>query len=134
VHVFERTNARGLSSEELPYRPGLATIDVSFISLSKVLPAVAACLPPGGEVLALVKPQFELGRDRVKGGVVRSAEERREALVSVARAAEGIGLAFKGFASSGLPGPKGNRETFVWCVGGARADRSIDSAARGVDA
>ncbi|HKH14455.1 MAG TPA: TlyA family RNA methyltransferase [Solirubrobacterales bacterium] len=116
VEVMERVNARHLSPDDLPYRPDLATIDVSFISLSKVLSAVAVCLAPGGEILALVKPQFELGRGRVRGGVVRSAEERREALSTVARAARDAELAVKGFASSGLPGPKGNRETFIRCA------------------
>ena len=78
--VIERRNARDLSPAELPYRPGLATIDVSFISLAKVLRRVAGCLAPDGELLALVKPQFELGRGRVKGGVVRDPADRREAL------------------------------------------------------
>src|SRR3954451_730329 len=112
VEVMERVNARNLKPDDLSYRPDLATIDVSFISLAKVLPAVAACTNEGGEILALVKPQFELGRGRVRGGVVRSAEERREAMLNVARAANEAGVAVKGFAPSGLPGPKGNRETF----------------------
>jgi 23S rRNA (cytidine1920-2'-O)/16S rRNA (cytidine1409-2'-O)-methyltransferase len=71
VTVVERVNARTLSPADLPFRADLATIDVSFISLAKVLPAVATCLAPGGEVLAMVKPQFELGRARVGKGVVR---------------------------------------------------------------
>jgi 23S rRNA (cytidine1920-2'-O)/16S rRNA (cytidine1409-2'-O)-methyltransferase len=115
VDVVERTNARELRAADLPYEPELATVDVSFISLAKVLPAVVACLAPGGEIVALVKPQFELGKGRVRGGVVRSASERREALLAVAGAARDVGLAVRGFASSGLPGPKGNRETFIWC-------------------
>ena len=133
VHVIERKNARELAPADLPYRPDLATIDVSFISLAKVLPAVAGCLAPGGEILALVKPQFELGRGRVRGGVVRSADDRREALVSVAEAAVEIGLAFRGFASSGLRGPKGNRETFVWCAAEGPGERDVESAAREVE-
>src|SRR3954465_12153490 len=104
VEVLERVNARNLNPDELPYRADLATIDVSFISLTKVLPAVAACLEEGGEALALVKPQFELGRGRVRGGVVRSSEERREALLTVAHAARDSGLSVRGFAPSGLPG------------------------------
>jgi 23S rRNA (cytidine1920-2'-O)/16S rRNA (cytidine1409-2'-O)-methyltransferase len=118
VHVIERVNARELKPSDLPFAPSLATIDVSFISLTKVLPPVAGCLAPGGEMLAMVKPQFELGRERVGKGVVRDAADRREAILAVARAAEAIGLPVRGFASSGLPGPKGNRETFVWCGGG----------------
>jgi 23S rRNA (cytidine1920-2'-O)/16S rRNA (cytidine1409-2'-O)-methyltransferase len=118
VTVLERLNARGVTPVDLPFAPQLATVDVSFISLAKVLPAVAACLAPGGEILAMVKPQFELGRERVRKGVVRDAGDRREAILGVARAAAELGLAVRGFASSGLPGPKGNRETFVWCGSG----------------
>ena len=118
VYVIERLNARAIEPADLPFVPSLATIDVSFISLAKVLPAVVRCLEPHGEVLAMVKPQFELGRERVGRGVVRSAADRREAILGVAGAAQGLGLAIRGFASSGLPGPKGNRETFVWCGDG----------------
>jgi len=122
VSVMERTNARALTPELLAPAlgspdalPDLATIDVSFISLSKVLGAVICCLAGGYDVLALVKPQFELGRGRVgKGGVVRDPEDRRETLISVGRAALELGAAVRGYHSSGLPGPKGNRETFVW--------------------
>src|SRR6476646_8977482 len=77
VHVIERLNARELAPVDLPFAPSLATVDVSFISLTKVLPAVARCLEPGGEVLAMVKPQFELGRERVGKGVVRDPAGRR---------------------------------------------------------
>jgi 23S rRNA (cytidine1920-2'-O)/16S rRNA (cytidine1409-2'-O)-methyltransferase len=133
VHVIERTNARELTPADLPFRPDFATIDVSFISLARVLPAVAGCLSPAGELLALVKPQFELGRGRVKGGVVRSPDDRREALLSVAQAAHGIGLAIRGFASSGLPGPKGNRESFVWCSADGAGIEDLEIAAREVE-
>jgi 23S rRNA (cytidine1920-2'-O)/16S rRNA (cytidine1409-2'-O)-methyltransferase len=122
VHVLERVNARSLEPAALAYVPDLAVLDVSFISLRKVLGAVLACLAPGYDVLALVKPQFELGRARVgKGGVVRDAADRREALVSVGESALELGAAVVGFHSSGLPGPKGNRETFVWLADPARA-------------
>jgi len=114
VLVLERRNARELEPQELPFAPQLATIDVSFISLAKVIPAVARCLAADGELLALVKPQFELGRGRVgRGGVVRSPAERREAIALAAEAAGVAGLTVRGFASSGLTGPKGNRETFL---------------------
>ena len=130
VTVIERLNARDLAPADLPFIPDLATIDVSFISLGKVLPAVARCLAPGGEVLAMVKPQFELGRERVRKGVVRGVADRREAVLGVATAARDLGLAVRGFASSGLPGPKGNRETFVWCgQGGEVADLEASVAA-----
>ena len=135
VHVVERTNARSIVPADLPFVPALATIDVSFISLVKVMPAVAECVAPEGHVLAMVKPQFELGRARVKAGVVRDAADRREALVSVATAAAELGLAVYGFASSDLPGPKGNRETFVWAVrGGSGLDaEGIERAALEVE-
>jgi len=123
VTVIERLNARALESGDLPFAPELAVIDVSFISLTKILPAVARCLDPAGEVLAMVKPQFELGRDRVGKGVVRDAADRREAILGVAEAARGLDFAVRGFASSGLPGPKGNLETFVWS---ARTGAGID--------
>jgi 23S rRNA (cytidine1920-2'-O)/16S rRNA (cytidine1409-2'-O)-methyltransferase len=128
VRVMERTNARALTSamlaedpvgEDAP--PDLATIDVSFISLAKVLGPVLACLAAEHDVLALVKPQFELGRGRVgKGGVVREADDRREALIGVGEAALALGEVVLGYYSSGLPGPKGNRETFVWLAAGGR--------------
>jgi 23S rRNA (cytidine1920-2'-O)/16S rRNA (cytidine1409-2'-O)-methyltransferase len=133
VTVMERVNARGLTPDQLKYAPDLATVDVSFISLGKVLPAVAGCLAPSGELLAMVKPQFELGRDEVgRGGVVRSAEDRRRALVSVAGLAPSLGLRFQGFASSGLPGPKGNRETFAR-LGHGEPIADIEAAALATD-
>ena len=128
VTVVERHNARGLQPTDLPFAPELATVDVSFISLAKVLPAVTRCLAPGGEVLAMVKPQFELGRERVGRGVVRGAGDRREAILTVALAARDLGLPVRGFASSGLPGPKGNRETFVWCGGGGATLTDLEAA------
>jgi 23S rRNA (cytidine1920-2'-O)/16S rRNA (cytidine1409-2'-O)-methyltransferase len=101
--------------------PDLATIDVSFISLTKVLGAALSCLAPGYDALALIKPQFEVGRAQVgKGGVVRDAGLRRSALVSVGEAALALGVGVLGFQSSGLPGPKGNVETFIWLADPAR--------------
>jgi 23S rRNA (cytidine1920-2'-O)/16S rRNA (cytidine1409-2'-O)-methyltransferase len=117
---------------DLPFAPSLATIDVSFISLAKVLPAVARCLGPGGEMLAMVKPQFELGKSRVGRGVVRDPADRREAILKVADAAAATGLSVRGFASSGLPGPKGNRETFVWCGGEGPEVEDLEAAVAAV--
>jgi 23S rRNA (cytidine1920-2'-O)/16S rRNA (cytidine1409-2'-O)-methyltransferase len=133
VTVVERRNARELQPADLPFAPELATVDVSFISLAKILPAVARCLAPGGEVLAMVKPQFELGRERVGKGVVRDAGDRREAILTVALAARDLGLPVRGFASSGLPGPKGNRETFVWCGGGGATLADLEAAILGAE-
>ena len=121
VTVLDRTNARSLRLQDLPYAPDLVVADVSFISLTKVLPAVLACCAPRYEALAMVKPQFEVGRERIgKGGVVREAADRRAALTAVADAAAGLGASVLGFAPSGLPGPKGNRETFLWLAEAAR--------------
>jgi 23S rRNA (cytidine1920-2'-O)/16S rRNA (cytidine1409-2'-O)-methyltransferase len=128
VYVVERLNARAMEPADIPFLPALATVDVSFISLTKVLPAVARCLAPGGGVLAMVKPQFELGKERVGRGVVRNAADRREAIVKVAEAVRELGLPVRGFASSGLPGPKGNRETFVWCGGDGAEVEDIKAA------
>jgi 23S rRNA (cytidine1920-2'-O)/16S rRNA (cytidine1409-2'-O)-methyltransferase len=133
VTVIERLNARALAPADLPFAPSLATVDVSFISLTKILPAVARCLAPGGEALAMVKPQFELGRDRVGRGVVRDAGDRREAILIVADAARELGLSIRGFASSGLPGPKGNRETFVWCGGEGPEVEDLEAAIRAAE-
>jgi 23S rRNA (cytidine1920-2'-O)/16S rRNA (cytidine1409-2'-O)-methyltransferase len=133
VTAIERLNARELIPADLPFEPRLATVDVSFISLAKVLPAVAACLALGGEVLAMVKPQFELGRERVGKGVVRDPADRREAVLGVARAAQAMGLTVLGFAASGLPGPKGNRETFVWCGAGHVGLADLETAVAEVE-
>lgn len=136
VTVIERRNARALEPDELPYRPDLVVIDVSFISLAKVLPAVLGATAERFDCLALVKPQFEVGREKVgKGGVVRSADDRRAALVGAAAAARELGAAVLGFASSGLPGPKGNRESFVWLAERERDGdvADVEAAAREVE-
>jgi 23S rRNA (cytidine1920-2'-O)/16S rRNA (cytidine1409-2'-O)-methyltransferase len=139
VHVLERTNARALTPQMLPFVPDLAVIDVSFISLAKVLAAVLACMAGEYDVLALVKPQFEVGRARVgKGGVVREAEDRRAALLGAGEAAVALGATVLAYHSSGLPGPKGNRETFMWLAesarGGAGSDRgALERMAREVE-
>jgi 23S rRNA (cytidine1920-2'-O)/16S rRNA (cytidine1409-2'-O)-methyltransferase len=142
VVVMERTNARELDRAALPASgegaqelPDLATIDVSFISLAKVLPAVIGCLAPRHDVLALVKPQFEVGRERVgKGGVVRDAADRRAALLAVGEAALALGSSVQAYVASGLPGPKGNLETFVWLSdpagGGTRDPGALAALAR----
>jgi 23S rRNA (cytidine1920-2'-O)/16S rRNA (cytidine1409-2'-O)-methyltransferase len=114
VSVIERSNARNLSPGLLPYAPELIVVDVSFISLRTVLPPVLACAAVRFDALALVKPQFEVGRGNVgKGGVVRDPAPRVRALVQVGQAALSAGASVLGYWSSGLPGPKGNRETFI---------------------
>jgi 23S rRNA (cytidine1920-2'-O)/16S rRNA (cytidine1409-2'-O)-methyltransferase len=131
VTVIERRNARELTLADLPYRPDLVVIDVSFISLTKVLPAVLNVAAERFDCLALIKPQFEVGREHVgKGGVVRGSEPRRRALVAVGLAARELGAAVLGYASSGLPGPKGNLETFVWLAeDGRNTNIDLDAAA-----
>ena len=136
VTVLERTNARALDAAALPYRPDLVVADVSFISLTKVLPAVLASTSERFDVLVMIKPQFEVGRERVgKGGVVRDPALRREALIAVASSARDQGAAVLGFASSGLPGPAGNRETFAWLAEHGREGAVLDleAAAREVE-
>jgi 23S rRNA (cytidine1920-2'-O)/16S rRNA (cytidine1409-2'-O)-methyltransferase len=146
VSVLERTNARELTAAMLSppggaqqALPDLATVDVSFISLAKILGPVLACLRGPYDVLALVKPQFEVGRGRVgKGGVVRDAGDRRAALVSLGEVALRLGAAVRGYYSSGLPGPKGNRETFIWLAdpataAGADCSSELESMARRVE-
>jgi 23S rRNA (cytidine1920-2'-O)/16S rRNA (cytidine1409-2'-O)-methyltransferase len=114
VTVLEGLNARELVPADLPYEPDLVTIDVSFISLTKLLGAVAAARAAGAPVLAMVKPQFELGRERVgRGGVVRDPALRAEAVLAVSAAAAELGLSTLGVAAAGLPGPKGNVEVFL---------------------
>jgi 23S rRNA (cytidine1920-2'-O)/16S rRNA (cytidine1409-2'-O)-methyltransferase len=137
VTVVERTNARSLTPDMLPYAPDLTAIDVSFISLRKVLPAVLACAAERYDCMAMVKPQFEVGRGRVgKGGVVRDESARREALAAVAAGAVELGAAVLGFVPSGLPGPAGNRETFAWLAEGGRAGAvgDVERALAGVEA
>lgn len=114
VTVIERFNARELTPGDLEYRPELTVIDVSFISLTRILGPVREVTSTDGEVLAMVKPQFELGRKRVgRGGVVRSADDRREAVAGIADFARELGFGLNGIAPTGLPGPKGNLETFI---------------------
>jgi 23S rRNA (cytidine1920-2'-O)/16S rRNA (cytidine1409-2'-O)-methyltransferase len=122
VTVLERTNARALRPQDLPYAPDLLVADLSFISLRKVLPALLACAAERFDALVMVKPQFEAGRERVgSGGVVRDEADRRAALVAVAACARELGAAVLGAVASGLPGPKGNRETFLWLGEAGRA-------------
>jgi 23S rRNA (cytidine1920-2'-O)/16S rRNA (cytidine1409-2'-O)-methyltransferase len=115
VDVRERTNVRHFALGPDEPRFDLVTADVSFISLRVVLPALIDLARPGGQLLLLVKPQFELERGAVgKGGVVRDPELRARAVREVREAAEAAGLRVLGEAESVLAGPKGNREVFVW--------------------
>ena len=129
VRVLDRTNIRNLTLEQIGHPADLMVGDLSFISLKLVLPAIADCLAPGADLLPMVKPQFEVGKDRLgHGGVVRSNELRAEVTADVAAYAQSLGLSVKGVTASGLPGPSGNVEYFLWLVkdGGAGA---LDAAA-----
>ncbi|GAB3843480.1 hemolysin [Micromonospora andamanensis] len=115
VRVFERTNVRTLTPEAIDGPVDLTVADLSFISLRLVLPALAACTRADGDLALMVKPQFEVGRDRVgAGGVVRDPELRAEAVLDVATAAATLRLGLADLAASPLPGPSGNVEFFVW--------------------
>ena len=114
VRVMDRVNARALSPAEFEEPPSLATVDVSFISLEKVLPAVLGVLAEGGEAVVLVKPQFEVGKGQVgKGGVVRDPVRHRQVLERVSAWCENAGWPARGVTASPLVGPKGNREFFL---------------------
>lgn len=113
VVVMERTNARHL--EELPEPIDVVTVDVSFISLDLILPNAVAWLGTEGDVVALIKPQFEAGPDHVeKGGVVRDPEVHRQVLTQVLATAADLGLALRGLMPSPLEGPAGNVEFLAW--------------------
>jgi 23S rRNA (cytidine1920-2'-O)/16S rRNA (cytidine1409-2'-O)-methyltransferase len=115
VTVLERTNARFLTCERLPFRPSFVTADLSFISLTVALGAVLECARAGYRGLVLVKPQFEAGREHVgKGGVVRDREVHRGVLLRVGMWLEEHGAAVLGMCDSGHPGPKGNVEYFAY--------------------
>jgi len=115
VTVRERVNVRYLTAADLPAVPDLAVVDVSFISLRLVLPAIAAVLAPGGDIVALVKPQFEVGRGEVGGGgVVRDPAQHAAVVLAVRACAIGLGLRCLGECPSPILGPKGNREFFLW--------------------
>ncbi len=114
VHVLERTNARHLTPETLPYAPDLVVCDLAFISTALVWSAVAPCLAPGWRALIMVKPQFEAGRQHVgSSGVVRDPDVREAAVHRVADAISAAGGVVRDAADSGVPGPKGNREVFL---------------------
>jgi 23S rRNA (cytidine1920-2'-O)/16S rRNA (cytidine1409-2'-O)-methyltransferase len=115
VRVLDRTNVRILTPDLIGGPVGLTVADLSFISLRTVLPALIACTEPGGDLLPMVKPQFEIGRQRLgSGGVVREPELRLAALHEVTEAAARVGLALHGAVASPAPGPAGNVEYFLW--------------------
>jgi 23S rRNA (cytidine1920-2'-O)/16S rRNA (cytidine1409-2'-O)-methyltransferase len=127
VVVMEKTNARNLPVDSFPESPDLATVDVSFISLEKVLPSVFGVLTSQGEAVVLVKPQFEVGKGQVgKGGVVRDGVHHRAVIARVARFAVLHGWHVRGVTASPLKGPKGNREFFLLLTKTGRTLTELD--------
>jgi 23S rRNA (cytidine1920-2'-O)/16S rRNA (cytidine1409-2'-O)-methyltransferase len=119
VTVLDRVNVRSLTPEQVAPAPDLVVADLSFISLTLVLPALVACAAAEADFLLMVKPQFEVGKDMVGGGVVRDPELRAAAVTAVADAAGQAGLGVRGVTASPLPGPAGNVEYFLWLRRGA---------------
>ena len=119
VTVLDRVNIRSLTPEQVAPLPELVVADLSFISLTLVLPALVRCAVPDADFALMVKPQFEVGRERAGGGVVRDPELRAAAVTSVADAAGSLGLGVAGIIASPLPGPSGNVEYFLWLRRGA---------------
>jgi 23S rRNA (cytidine1920-2'-O)/16S rRNA (cytidine1409-2'-O)-methyltransferase len=120
VTVLDRVNVRQLAPEQVAPAPALVTADLSFISLTLVLPALVACAAPDADFVLLVKPQFEVGKGKVgAGGVVRDQARRAETVESVAAAGLAAGLGTRGVTASPLPGPAGNVEYFLWLRKGA---------------
>ena len=115
VRVIDRTNVRSLTPEMIGGPVDVTVADLSFISLKLVLQALAGCTKDDGDLLPMVKPQFEVGRDRLgRGGVVRDPAHRADAVADVAEFAGGLGWHPVGVATSPLPGPSGNVEFFLW--------------------
>ncbi len=130
VHPIEGVNVRYVEPDSLPFRPSLATIDVSFISLRQVLEKTCACLAPGADIVALVKPQFEIGKGRVgKSGIVRDPAHWDEVLAGLVTFTRERGLGPSGIARSVLPGARGNVEFFLHLRPAAEpaADRALDA-------
>jgi 23S rRNA (cytidine1920-2'-O)/16S rRNA (cytidine1409-2'-O)-methyltransferase len=120
VTVLDRTNVRELEPAGVGDPVELVVADLSFISLRLVLPALARVTDPDGDLVVMVKPQFEVGREALgAGGVVRDPAERAAAVAQVAAGASGLGLGVAGVTASPLPGPAGNVEYFLWLRRGA---------------
>ena len=127
VRLMEGVNARNIERKDFPDPFDMATIDVSFISLGKILPAVAKLIREDGRILALVKPQFELTREDVEsGGIVRNPDNHLRAITQVMEAARASGLAVEDVVASRLRGVEGNREFFLSLRPGATNEASFD--------
>ncbi|MGV8979511.1 MAG: TlyA family RNA methyltransferase [Cellulomonas sp.] len=126
VDAREGVNVRYLRAGDVDPVPGLVVADLSFISLALVLPSLVAVASPDADLVVMVKPQFEVGRERLgSGGVVRDPDLRVEAVLTVARAAIVMGLVVVGVVTSPLPGPSGNIEYFLWLHRGVTTDTEV---------
>lgn len=127
VTVMERTNARYLTADDLPLRPTLGVMDVSFISITKILPAAAAIMGENGEFISLIKPQFEAGRDRVgKKGVVRDAQVHLDVVKEILHFIDAdMGWTAQNLSFSPIKGPEGNIEFLVHILPKERATHSV---------
>jgi 23S rRNA (cytidine1920-2'-O)/16S rRNA (cytidine1409-2'-O)-methyltransferase len=135
IEVVDRTNVRTLTREDIGGAVDLTVADLSFISLPLVLPALVACTKPDGDLLPMVKPQFEVGRERLgSGGVVRDPAHRADTVVHVAEIAAGLGWPARGVVRSPLPGPSGNVEFFLWLRRGNSPGISAEEIIRTVTA
>ncbi|HZU45760.1 MAG TPA: TlyA family RNA methyltransferase [Mycobacterium sp.] len=133
VVVVERTNVRDLSPAAIGGAVDLVVADLSFISLSTVLPALTGCASPHADIVPLVKPQFEVGKGQVgSGGVVHDPKLRRESVLAVARRAEELGWHTVNVTASSLPGPSGNVEYFLWLRAQAKRPLSGEALADAV--
>ncbi|MEY2872497.1 MAG: hypothetical protein RL526_637 [Actinomycetota bacterium] len=131
VEIHDRTNVRNLSREIIQDSADIVVADLSFISLTLVIPALTAVSKPDADFLIMVKPQFEVGREKLgAGGVVRDPQLRKNAVLEVAKSAHEMGLGTLGVVASPLPGPSGNVEYFLWSRRGAAmiSDSAIDEA------
>lgn len=121
VIVMDRQNIRHLRPEQVGEPVSLVVIDCSFISLTKILDAIPPLLGPTADLVALVKPQFEVGKERIgKGGIVRDADAREQARMNVLAAAQALGFRMRAWAESTLPGREGNQESLVWLQWGPK--------------
>jgi 23S rRNA (cytidine1920-2'-O)/16S rRNA (cytidine1409-2'-O)-methyltransferase len=134
VTSWEGVNLRQLDPSSLPAPVDLVVADLSFISLTLVLPVLAACARPGADLLVMVKPQFEVGRERLgSGGVVRDAGHREQAVATVAECARDHGLVIRAIEASPLPGSRGNIEYFLWLVSPSGNPASVPRSDPGLD-
>jgi 23S rRNA (cytidine1920-2'-O)/16S rRNA (cytidine1409-2'-O)-methyltransferase len=127
VHVYERMNIRNVQPSDLAFRPSLVVADLSFISLRTVLPALSSIAAEDADLVLMVKPQFEVGKEAVGNGVVRDPQLRVSAVAGVAHVMQELGFGIRDVVASPLPGPSGNVEYFVWGTRGVEWCPQLDA-------